>query len=298
MMGHNPQTAITEHPMNSKDQLNRLDWYQFEKLMALVFEQQGFSVQRHGGAKADGGVDLVITKGQEQTVVQCKHWKAQDVGVRHIREFLGTLTDVGSPKGIFITSKDFTEDARALAHKHNIQIFGERETLRMLEEVNWKCNPAILGALDHNKKICPRCDSRMELKTAKRGASFGKQFWGCSDFPRCRYVLEHSEEQVFSDAQKITLQGHDLRVGHGSPAKLPSQGRSNLDPKAVAFLCWTMTFLVLVGVCTGLVMQIGNVFIGLVPSLKANVVGYSMLIGLAMGTAAFLELKRAFRRRR
>lgn len=62
--------------MTLKEQLNRLDWYQFEKLMALVFEQQGFSVQRLGGANADGGVDLVMSKGQR------KQWCSASTGRR------------------------------------------------------------------------------------------------------------------------------------------------------------------------------------------------------------------------
>src|SRR4051812_40970092 len=30
------------------------------------------------------------------------------------------------------------------------------------------------------ERKCPQCGSRMVLRTAKRGAAAGKQFWGCS----------------------------------------------------------------------------------------------------------------------
>lgn len=33
---------------------------------------------------------------------------------------------------------------------------------------------------------CPVCSSAMMLREAKRGASAGKSFWGCSDYPRCK----------------------------------------------------------------------------------------------------------------
>lgn len=36
---------------------------------------------------------------------------------------------------------------------------------------------------------CPRCGSQMILRTAKRGANAGRQFWGCSKFPKCRAVI-------------------------------------------------------------------------------------------------------------
>lgn len=38
------------------------------------------------------------------------------------------------------------------------------------------------------KRYCPRCGKEMVLRTAKKGENAGKQFWGCSGFPKCRYV--------------------------------------------------------------------------------------------------------------
>lgn len=38
------------------------------------------------------------------------------------------------------------------------------------------------------KRKCPRCGSIMVLRTAKRGASVGNEFWGCSAYPKCRVV--------------------------------------------------------------------------------------------------------------
>ena len=37
-------------------------------------------------------------------------------------------------------------------------------------------------------KICPRCGSPLVLRTAKKGANAGNQFYGCSAFQRCRYI--------------------------------------------------------------------------------------------------------------
>lgn len=39
-----------------------------------------------------------------------------------------------------------------------------------------------------NEKICPRCGSKMVLRTATKGTNAGKQFWGCERFPKCRYL--------------------------------------------------------------------------------------------------------------
>lgn len=37
--------------------------------------------------------------------------------------------------------------------------------------------------------LCPRCSSAMVRRTAKGGENAGKEFWGCSNFPKCREVL-------------------------------------------------------------------------------------------------------------
>ncbi|HOU09792.1 MAG TPA: NERD domain-containing protein [Clostridiales bacterium] len=40
-------------------------------------------------------------------------------------------------------------------------------------------------------KFCSKCGREMVLRTAKTGENAGKQFWGCSGFPKCRNVIYH-----------------------------------------------------------------------------------------------------------
>ncbi len=37
---------------------------------------------------------------------------------------------------------------------------------------------------------CPKCGGDLVLRTAKKGENIGKQFYGCSAFPKCRYVKD------------------------------------------------------------------------------------------------------------
>ena len=41
---------------------------------------------------------------------------------------------------------------------------------------------------DKGDMICPRCGSKLVLRTAKKGDNAGNQFYGCSTFPKCRYI--------------------------------------------------------------------------------------------------------------
>lgn len=42
-------------------------------------------------------------------------------------------------------------------------------------------------------KICPNCGSVMIIRVANKGKYVGKKFYGCSNFPKCRYVEEYKE---------------------------------------------------------------------------------------------------------
>ena len=35
---------------------------------------------------------------------------------------------------------------------------------------------------------CPKCGGEMVLRETKKGENFGKQFLGCSSFPKCRGI--------------------------------------------------------------------------------------------------------------
>lgn len=39
--------------------------------------------------------------------------------------------------------------------------------------------------------LCPKCNSEMVLRTAKKGANQGEQFWGCPNYPQCRGIRKY-----------------------------------------------------------------------------------------------------------
>ena len=44
--------------------------------------------------------------------------------------------------------------------------------------------------------LCPKCGKTLILRTAKKGANAGKQFYGCSGFPACRYIRNLDEDDI------------------------------------------------------------------------------------------------------
>lgn len=40
------------------------------------------------------------------------------------------------------------------------------------------------------QRVCPKCGGTLVLRRARRGANAGSQFWGCDNYPKCRYTEE------------------------------------------------------------------------------------------------------------
>jgi restriction system protein len=180
---------LCTHAPGSHWELRHLDWFQFEKLVALLFDAEGFVVECYGGANADGGIDLLATKNGLTFGIQCKHWKATRAGIKEVRALFGALQDRNLQHGFLVTVQGYTHAASAYARRNGIELMDERTLLKNLEEVNWRMNPAFIELLDDERKVCPKCESAMVLRTVAKGAHVGRQFWGCSSYPRCRFTM-------------------------------------------------------------------------------------------------------------
>lgn len=55
-------------------------------------------------------------------------------------------------------------------------------------------------------QMCPKCGAKLVLRVSKKGKNVGKEFYGCSKFPSCRYVKDvlQFDEQV--EAAKTVCQ--------------------------------------------------------------------------------------------
>jgi hypothetical protein len=188
----------TSAPASARDfreRLRAIDWFQFEKLVALLFAKKGYAVERRGGAKADDGVDLILERDGVRTAVQCKHWQAWRVGVKTVRELRGAMAGEGFSKGMLIAMKGFTVDAIQKATEYGIELRDESDVVRLLEDSDARFDPTVADLLNDARKFCPRCESEMVLRTATRGPNKGQGFWGCSTYPRCDYTLPVRDTQ-------------------------------------------------------------------------------------------------------
>ncbi|AUC89452.1 DUF2034 domain-containing protein [Alteromonas sp. MB-3u-76] len=166
----------------SIETIRQLHWRNFEELVAEAYRRQGYRVTE-GGFGADGGVDLELRKGEGLTLVQCKQWKAQKVGVSVVREMFGVLTASNADKIIVICSGKFTQQAIDFASDKPIELITGNELLSLVKDA--QAEPIIAPV---QQASCPRCGSELVERQAKRGTNAGNTFLGCSSFPKCRYT--------------------------------------------------------------------------------------------------------------
>jgi restriction system protein len=102
--------------------LEGMSWREFEMLIGEGFRLQGFQVTERDGDGPDGGVDLVLRKGTEKFLVQCKQWKAFKVGVQTVRELYGVMAAEHATGGFVVTSGRFSEDAIEFARGRNVTL--------------------------------------------------------------------------------------------------------------------------------------------------------------------------------
>lgn len=196
------KTLLTQ--TQSLDELKNLSWREFELLIAEVYRSEGYQVTEMGGSAPDGGIDLTAKSSSGQRyLIQCKHYKTSKVGVKIVREMLGVLAKEGADHAVVIATGAYTKDAIEFAKGQAIELIDGPSLIKRIQTYNQQATDSNSDAFEADTiantnqdttepenidKICPKCGSKLVERTAKRGPNAGNTFWGCSNFPKCRYT--------------------------------------------------------------------------------------------------------------
>jgi hypothetical protein len=163
------QAKDRRHLLEWTTDLRHLSAEEFEWLVGELFRREGWSVEETGSQdRADGNVDLVLTKGRDRRVVQCKRWTSWQIGPKEIREFVGTLSRERVPAGTFVTFSTFTEQAvREAARIDGLELVDGAELYRRIELVR-------------RPEPCPTCAKPMVLDRSPHGWWFRCVSNGCA----------------------------------------------------------------------------------------------------------------------
>lgn len=115
----------------------------FEQLVLDLLHAMGYGISRAAlqrvGGGGDGGIDGIISLdrlGLEKVYIQAKRWTSNNVGSPEIQGFMGALQLQGASKGVFLTTSDFTKEARQAAERARgsiVLVDGARLSMLMID---------------------------------------------------------------------------------------------------------------------------------------------------------------------
>lgn len=121
------------------------DPYYFERLVMDVLTKMGYGDSNNNSnivtkKSGDEGIDGIINQdklGLDKIYVQAKRWN-ENVSRPELQKFVGALSAKKSNKGIFITTSDFTKEAREYATNlsHTIILINGKDLTRFMIEYN------------------------------------------------------------------------------------------------------------------------------------------------------------------
>ncbi len=157
-------------------------------LVGEAFRRQGYRIEETGLGGADGGIDLRLSKNGKSTLVQCKKWRNQRVGVKFVREMYGLLAHHGADAVKIVAIGDFTPDAQRFAQDKPIELVHGEALLAMIRDVQ-NTTPATADSIPKPTAVlaaspdCPNCGTPMVKRANRRSR---EAFWGCPKYPNCR----------------------------------------------------------------------------------------------------------------
>lgn len=185
------QPAVPDVPAGP-ELIRGVGWHQFELLVAEGFRHRGYRISETGGG---GGraVDMVLTRGTEEFLVDCKPWRVQAVGIAPVRELAALIRSRSAAGGFVLSSGSFTAEAREYAEARRIQLIDGDALRELLHSREEKTQPVVVRragpfldttlppqAWRLRAQPCPRCGGPM-VEVERNGARQLR----CTHHPLC-----------------------------------------------------------------------------------------------------------------
>ncbi|ARU63000.1 hypothetical protein CBW65_20000 [Tumebacillus avium] len=186
-----PSTEVRQDATILQTPLQELSGFEFERLLALYFRDQGYKVEETGVGGNDGGVDLVLVDRRgERTAVQAKRYADHNkVPVQTVRELVGAKRNHNCVLTLLITTSDLTEPAKKEAEQFHVDYWHGGIVERKLAA--WgKYQPrkqkqsVVRNEVAATREVICKCGQPMVIRKNKQGMPF----YGCSKFPNCRHT--------------------------------------------------------------------------------------------------------------
>ncbi|PYJ09483.1 MAG: hypothetical protein DMF06_09745 [Verrucomicrobia bacterium] len=172
--------------------VHSLEAEDFELLVALIYQRQGYRVTMPAGLSGGRGGDFMVQRKSEKLLAQCKKFSADyKVPVDRVKELHEAAVTAGVTRGVYVASCSFSWDARNFAKTKGMTVINARTLDTLLGEARerpdedflavWDWAPKLLSKVKLTPPLCPACEAPMDELTVSSGP-----VWVCSQRPECR----------------------------------------------------------------------------------------------------------------
>ncbi len=181
-----PENYEMTHPVHS------LQAEDFELLVALIYQRQGYRISMPAGLSGGRGGDFTVQRKSEKLLVQCKKLSADyKVPVDRVKELHESAVAAGVTRGVYVASCGFSWDARNFAKTKGLTVINAQTLDTLLNEARqspdedflavWEWAPKLLSKVKLTPPLCPACEAPMDELNVSSGP-----VWVCSQRPECK----------------------------------------------------------------------------------------------------------------
>lgn len=134
-------------------QIDDMDGHDFEYWCANLLRRLGYEDVHVTSGSGDQGVDIIAVKDGNRWAFQCKRYSS-NVGNAAVQQVYAGMRVYQCQIGAVITNQHFTESAKTLANKTNIQLWDRRKLIALMQEGG--CEEKNQGADEPKKGIIQR----------------------------------------------------------------------------------------------------------------------------------------------
>ena len=115
------------------EQLRGLKWRKFAHFVVALLEKRGLSIDEEDRQPGEGGVDLMMRRGNARYIVQCKHSSAYHLNESGVQELVKLINLHGAAGAILVNAGTPDTRLHAAAGNHGIEILEGADLWQQLE---------------------------------------------------------------------------------------------------------------------------------------------------------------------
>jgi restriction system protein len=108
--------------------LRAMSWDEFSELISEAYRQRGYGVF----AAERPGYDFMLTKGGTITLLQCRRWRVNQVGVGPVRDLARAVEREEASRGICISAGTFSAPAQQLVATEPVGLLSGEELAELV----------------------------------------------------------------------------------------------------------------------------------------------------------------------